>query len=165
MDDPILPIISGQRPDPPPFKKRKIFRRRFQAQNDGNDNNITVTPQGPSAPAALTLEELIAQGSGDVECDLRDEQEEPLSVAEILRQRRATQRRKGGIEFRNHDTSSKNEASDAQAMNPLLDEDETLNRIITVVDRFAPQTGQVADVDQHMYAKSSFYLLLYRCRC
>ena len=155
MDDRIFSAMSEQRLDPPPFKKRKIFRRRFQAEDDGNDDNIIVTPPSPSAVGAVTLEELIAQGSRSTKCDLRDEQEEPLSVAEILRQRRAIQRRKGGIEFRNHDTTSKNEASDTQATNPLLDEDETLNKIITVVDRFAPQTGQVADVDQHMYAKLS----------
>ena len=77
--------------------------------------------------------------------------DEPLSVAEILRQRKAAVRRKGGIEF----TSSHTPVSTAPQISDALvvKEDDIPAEIKSVIERFAPQTGQVSDVaDKHMYA-------------
>ena len=152
MDDHIQPVLSEQGSNPPPFKKRKFYRRRTPSEGERDDRDSIATPPSATAPEAITLEELIAQGSQNAHVDADSQQEKPLSVAEILRQRRAIQRRKAGIEFRNVDAAGKVDNSGAQTRSPLPKEDDTLDRMVMVVDRFAPQTGQVADVDQHMYA-------------
>ena len=151
--------MADQASNPPPFKKRRFYRRRPQSEDDdGNSDDISV-PYTANATESVPLEKLISQGSSNADVDVAGEQRQSLSVSEILRQRKAMLRKKGGIEFRNDSTASKIDSLESQAGNSLLDEDETLNRIITVVDRFAPQTGQVADVDQHMYATPHFLLL------
>ncbi len=156
MEDTTNPVDSDRDLLPTPFKKRKVYRKRPQSEDEEDDGIHIPTA---IAPEPMSLNELIAQSSRYVDAKAYDEQQTPLSVAEILRQRKAAQRRKGGIEYRTVDTASRTESSGTQATSSLLDKDDSLGRIVTVVDRFAPQTGQVADVDQHMYAIPHFALL------
>lgn len=152
MADHLQTVASPQVSNPLPFKKRKVHRRRRPSEDDRDDSDTTPAPPTIAASVPVTTEELISRSSHNADAEIDEEEGKPMSVAEILRQRRGMLRRKGGIEFRNDTTTGKSESSDAQAKNLLLEEEDTFNKIITVVDRFAPQTGQVADVDQHMYA-------------
>lgn len=144
------PMMSDQDLHTPPFKKRKVYRRR--PQNEDNEDDSIHSHPTATASEYMTSNEPTSQRSRDADAKVYHEQEMPLTVAEILRQRKSVHRRRGGIEYRTVDTPKKNESSSTQAASPLLDKEDTLDKIITVVDRFAPQTGQVADVDQHMYA-------------
>lgn len=101
----------------------------------------------------MTVDELISHHAHLTDTQHFKTDEEPLSVAEILRHRKAALRRKGGIEFTNSlsSISTTPQTSDALAVK----EDDTLADIRSVIERFAPQTGQVSDVaDKHMYAFS-----------
>ena len=99
----------------------------------------------------MTVDELISHHAQITGPQDQISDEEPLSVAEILRQRKAALRRKGGIEFSN---TSSYASTTAQTSDSLINnEDATPADIRSVIERFAPQTGQVSDVaDKHMYA-------------
>ena len=128
-----------------PSKRRRIYRKRVNEEVDLNDNSSA--PQEFSLPTApLTLDELVITKGA-----LSEEQPD-LSVAEILRQRKATQRRRVGIEFSNTTTASKNTSIDPQLPQSLISNEDTIADMEAVINRFTPQTGQVVDVDnKHMY--------------
>lgn len=76
-----------------------------------------------------------------------------LPVSEILRLRRLAQRKRAGIEFTNATSTPEGGNVEARPGDEVLDNEDSFGKILTVVDRFAPQTGQVANVDKHMYAQ------------
>lgn len=133
-----------------PFKRRKFYRKRGEAEDPTSENNIrSDTNEESNKAKPLTIEELISHHGYNQEGGEGKEDATRLPAAQILRQHKAAQRRRGGIEFTNTNstriTSAAPENSDA-----LIEKDDTSEEIKTVVDRFAPQTGQVADVDKHM---------------
>ena len=74
-------------------------------------------------------------------------------MTSVLRQRKV-QRRRCGIEFTNFPvTTSRNDLHTLLSNNMSREKDDVVADIEAVVNRFAPQTGQVADVDKHMYVK------------
>ncbi|KAL8984262.1 MAG: hypothetical protein Q9205_001729 [Flavoplaca limonia] len=137
-----------------PFKRRKFHRKRPDSpQSDhaplaetlcsSNSTpdlpSIDNTPCEPPPPPSL---EALDDENGD-NCS-------SLSVAEILRRRRTAQRKRAGIEFTNATAVPESGAAETVDGNGLLDKEASLDKILSVVDRFAPQTGQVADVDKHI---------------
>lgn len=130
-----------------PFKRRKFFRKRLEPGSDAEEDSTTKgnvqidnTSEQPLPPSVDGREQT------DVEAQ--------VSVAELLRRRRAAQKRRAGIEFSNSTPVGDSSGTIIPvAGDEILDNEENLNKILTVVDRFAPQTGQVADVDKHMYAE------------
>ena len=145
---------SLDRSAPPPFKKRKFYRKRTGYEDEMPDNTI-VTESQPSPPPTelLTLDEMISRNSEASLLPIQEQQKATLSVAELLRQRKVLQRRKGGIGFANTNTTTSTNMPTAQIKHLELEEQDPPSKLVTVADRFAPQTGQVADVDQHMYAE------------
>lgn len=131
-----------------PSKRRKFYRKR----TDGEDQASPALPFAkPPPPASMTVDELITHHAHLTETQDHNTDEEPLSVAEILRQRKAALRRKGGIEFTNSHASTSSIPQTGDAL--IVKEDDTPADIKSVIERFAPQTGQVSDVaDKHMYA-------------
>ena len=131
-----------------PTKRRKFYRKR--TDTDNNENTSTPPPCETTAPPPelLTVEELIAQDGHNPTAEAHTEEEErtALSIAEILRQRKTAQRRKGGIDFSTTNTAT----ALPPPSNALIIKEDPIEQLKTVVDRFAPQTGQVADVDKHM---------------
>ncbi|KAL8931470.1 MAG: hypothetical protein Q9211_006940, partial [Gyalolechia sp. 1 TL-2023] len=134
------------------FKRRKCYRKRvdtFSADEAGS-------AEGPSSSSLLRLDtsndpltpsfshsDGEEQTSGDIS----------LPISEILRRRRAAQRRRAGIEFSNATSVPDGGAAvGARLGDEVLDNEDSFGKILTVVDRFAPQTGQVVDVDKHMMA-------------
>lgn len=135
---------------PPPSKRQKFYRKREILEDERIDdipiadhNTTSVTPE------ALTIEELISHHASQPNIPLQNEESTQLSTAEILRHRKAAQRRRFGIEFTNVDKPKINTTT-LESSNALTEKDDTASEIKTVIDRFAPQTGQVADVNKHM---------------
>lgn len=127
-----------------PFKGRKFYRKRAAEQVDEDDDvDAPIAPVAASEP--MTVDELISQ------CGQDSSMTPQLSVQEILRQRKAAQRRKAGIEFTNHNAASPAPDTSSELVRRDDTEDEIPEDIKSVISRFAPQTGQVTDeTDKHM---------------
>ena len=143
-------MIENPEPDVRPFKRRKFYRKRADAEDEAINKSVVESPHD-DATGSLTLDELISRASTSVDSVGKEKSGEPSSVAEILRHRKGLHRRKGGIEFTNTSNDTKVGPSEPHTDVALSGEHSAVDKITTVVDRFAPQTGQVADVDQHMY--------------
>ena len=136
---------------PPPFKKRKFYRRRT-----GHEDEVPVETINPELAAStpstepMSLDQMIVAESQSTVLQNQDGLDTPLSVAELLRQRKVLQRRKRGIGFANTGDTKNNETEGPQKSSTGTDQGKAVSKLATVIDRFAPQTGQVADVDQHM---------------
>lgn len=127
-----------------PFKRRKFYRKRANSPDD-EESSVELPVISNSVPDEN------AQTSKLSDTEEHANVNSPLTVAEILRRRKAAQRRRGGIEFLNAGPVTENSAGEPRPGDEVLDNDDNLGKILTVVDRFAPSTGQVADVDKHMY--------------
>lgn len=144
---------------PPPFKKRKFYRKRTKVEDEVSDiAKATESLSSPPPSELLTLDEMIVRHSNGVSKP-SEGQDGELSVAELLRHRKALQRRKGGIGFANVGVATSMAPPAPQTTSLATEEEGTMSKFVTVADRFAPQTGQVADVDQHMYAVPSPMLI------
>ncbi|KAL8731728.1 MAG: hypothetical protein Q9181_004196 [Wetmoreana brouardii] len=133
-----------------PFKRRRFYRKRADddeivtVESPSNRSNVVVPRDGK---ASLIQTSHISDGEEQTDGHYQ------LPVAEILRRRRAAQKRRAGIEFTNATPVARSNAITPRPGDEVLDNGDSLDKILTVVDRFAPQTGQVADVDKHMYAR------------
>jgi len=132
-----------------PAKRRKFYRKR----NEENDGENIASPVPLITQASLTRpplteadheDEVSEEAASDIEDSTR------FAIAEILRRRKAARNRRGGIEFTNSTISSMSVSATPQPSGALSEKDESPREVQTVVNRFAPQTGQVADVDKHM---------------
>lgn len=147
-----------------PSKRQRFYRKRT---DKGGEDDACVTTDGAAiSPEPMTVDDLISrnkdvgQGEGQQEDDGNDDQI-PLSFAEVLRQRKASQRRRGGIEFTNLHSSNSAPHQSQPSGAPVLKEEDIPSDIKLVVERFAPQTGQgrVSDTaDKHMYGTPFFTL-------
>ena len=139
-----------------PFKRRKFHRKRSGSpQSDQAVLAETPCSSSKSTPNLLSIDNTPSEPpaqSLELIDDENDDNRPSLSVAEILRRRRTAQRKRAGIEFTNATANSDSGVAEAIDGNVILDKEASLDKILNVVDRFAPQTGQVADVDKHMYA-------------
>ncbi len=134
-----------------PTKRRKFYRKR--ADTDNNEDDSSFAPgENTASTELLTIDELIAQNGNSSTAEARSAEEETkLSVAEILRQRKTAQRRRGrGIDFSKTTNATIASAAVPPSSDVLVVKEDPIEQLKTVVDRFAPQTGQVADVDKHM---------------
>ena len=132
-----------------PAKRRKFYRKRNDEDEDDGSNLINTRRDQSTTP--LSLDELvIIQGETGADTQLHTEGS-LVPIAEILRLRKNAQRKKGGIEFTNTSTANKIAFDGAQLNNAILESDDAVADADKVISRFAPQTGQVADVDKHMY--------------
>ncbi|KAL9576195.1 MAG: hypothetical protein Q9212_007305 [Teloschistes hypoglaucus] len=128
------------------FKRRKFFRKRVESGSDAEEDTST---KGHVVIDDTPRQSLPPSGDGREQTDV----EAQVSVAELLRRRRAVHKKRAGIEFSNSTPAGDSSGTIMPGTgDEILDNEESLNRILTVVDRFAPQTGQVGDVDKHMMA-------------
>ena len=136
---------------PPPFKKRKFYRKRPGHEDEQSIETVN-SESTASAPSTgpMSLDQMMVVESRSSIPQSQDDIDSPLSVAELLRQRKALQRRKGGIGFANTGDTKNIERGGTRKNSTETDQGKALSKPVTVIDRFAPQTGQVADVDQHM---------------
>ena len=131
-------------PVDPLFKlsiRRRHYRRRAdELEHTGSDTSIDKR-EGDTPDAEVLRDDHDAAGG---EVDVRH------AMAEILRLRRQGRSRRSGIEFMNnlHHGADDRGLSATSGMAP--EGSETTEEIAAIVNRFAPQTGQVADVNKHM---------------
>ena len=132
-----------------PAKRRKCYRKRTDFEEEEEPPKPESHRSVPS-PEPMTVDELIARNGHNTPPHEKSDEEAALSIAEVLRQRKATTRRRGGIEFTNNNPSNSTTPQPSEAL--IEREDETPADIKSVIERFAPQTGQVTDTtDKHMY--------------
>lgn len=133
-----------------PSKRRKFYRKRTET-----DDVEEVTPFSPPAQSASPASAPVVPMSDPENAapsPVHFNDEPSLSIAEILRQRKAAQRKRGGVEFTSsaHSSSASPHLSNSIAIKGET-EDGTSADIKTVISRFAPQTGQVSgETDKHM---------------
>lgn len=130
-----------------PAKRRKFYRKRVE--DDEPENSALAPSETLPLVTPLTLDELVT-AQGVVPDAGVPEQISTLSVADIIRQRKAAQRKRAGIEFTNTTSAPKSSSATPSLSTALIGKNEVAADIEAVVNRFAPQTGQVADVDKHM---------------
>lgn len=138
--------LSTEEPLIRPAKRRKFYRKH----NAENVDNSVATPTSSEHSTALPLSLTTDVDKPDSEAAGEDEESHPLTMAEILRRRQAARNRRGGIEFTNTNTNTKGEGIPTEPAPTTLEKGDPSKELHTVVNRFAPQTGQVADVDKHM---------------
>lgn len=132
-----------------PAKRRKFYRRRHSDDERDKESRPELRPECLTT-VHLSIDELVnSHGAASNDTEMPAE-EDALPISELLRLRRAAQRRRGGIEFTNANNTLKEAASVPQTNSPLFENDDAVADVDTVINRFAPQTGQVADVDKHM---------------
>ena len=134
-----------------PFKRRKFYRKRGDADDPATIDEIDFeTNKNNDAARPLIVEDLVPHHGQDQAVDEQGREEDSrLPAAQILRHRKAAQRRRGGIEFTNA-SNTRISAAAPEDNDALNEKDDSTQEIKTVADRFAPQTGQIADVDKHM---------------
>ena len=120
-----------------PAKRRKVFRQRPAAESDSERE--TPAPISPTAAVAAV---------NSSESSPAESQDEGISLAEVLRKRKAAQRRKGGVEFSS--STPQPQTSIAAPPAPVQATSENLQPTSLIHSRFAAPTGQAADVDKHM---------------
>ncbi|KAI9834955.1 MAG: hypothetical protein M1819_002678 [Sarea resinae] len=132
-----------------PTKRRKFYRKREEDNEDGGNTSVTTLrttePSIATPPSQADTEGSTQSTAGDLT---------HLSMTDILRLRKAVRSRKGGIEFsaRSNNVARGNSPSAGPTSDALIEREQTPEEIQPVVNRFAPQTGQIADVDKHMMA-------------
>lgn len=126
-----------------PARRRKVYRKRFG--DDDDEITPTIPEQLPSANE-MTPNDYVATDYDNLDVGGLD-----LSVAELLRLRKSMQRRRvGGIEFTNITPTSQSISTAAQVENVSNGKSSALVDAESVINRFAPQTGQKVDVNKHM---------------
>ncbi|KAI9850333.1 MAG: hypothetical protein M1838_005838 [Thelocarpon superellum] len=151
-----------------PGKRRKVYRKRA----DEDEDVAVVATTTTTDAAAVHAHDMSSQDrrAGAVPSHQRKHAEEgeaentALHISEIVRLRRQAKQRRGGLEFGAGQTSA---AAHSHASGMALvsapptthgqgetvgHEDEVMEDVASVTNRFAPQTGQVADVNKHMIA-------------
>ena len=136
MEEPKVPQSVSFRPS----KRQKIFRQRKGSEDDDSDGDMS----SPASPARSAL------GEASPLYPPSDGKEDNFSLSDVLRMRKVAQRRKGGVEF-SSSTPQPQASFIAPAPPPSAEQSTALSNPVSLIhSRFAPPTGQVADVDKHM---------------
>ena len=132
-----------------PQKRRRFYRKRIDSEDE--DLSDLPPPSTIGTPELQTVDELISHNGAAQSHDTHIQEEAP-PIAELVRQRKVTQRRRGGIEFTNLHPSTSAPGTAISDRARITKEDETSAEVKSVIERFAPQTGQISETsDKHMY--------------
>jgi hypothetical protein len=115
-----------------PAKKRR-FQRSTRPTEDGDLHAELAAP--PDLPAR----------------DENDRLSDEPALTQILRQRKTNKNRRQGIEF---STIRHSTATEPTMSNSLTTVQPEVHRLRALSDRFVGHTGQVVDVDKHMFVLS-----------
>jgi hypothetical protein len=102
------------------------------------------------------LETRAELGSPDSDSAAIDRSGDEPALREILKQRRTTRNRRQGIEFSTMKTNAEMESP----MSKFLTTEPHVDQMKAISDRFVGHTGQVVDVDKHMFVLYSALLLI-----
>ncbi|KAL9596259.1 MAG: hypothetical protein Q9219_005920 [cf. Caloplaca sp. 3 TL-2023] len=133
-----------------PSKRRRFYRKRVDSSPNHEAGPVEAPSSSskPQLPTTKNYRSPLSSSSDEEEDDVF--QDAQIPITEMLRRRRAAQKRRTGIEFSNAAPAVNGGADGSRPDDEILDNEDSFNKILTVVDRFAPQTGQVADVDKHI---------------
>ena len=141
-----LPSDDCPLPSFRPAKRRKFHRKRDDEPGDEAPQEASTAP----SPPVQSLDDLILSASASASAN---EPPTSTSVADLIRQRKALQRKRHGIEFSASRplTSTSVVATVDRENGPR---EEKLRDWDQVGSRFAPQTGQAVSEDKHMFVTS-----------
>lgn len=131
-----------------PFKRPKFYRKRGEEEPRICEDEAKAEEEAPDNLHALTIDELITNHGSIRSQGTEHDRRLPLSAADLISRRKA-QRRRLGVEFNN---SGDDRASSAPMESTAVAVQDDAPELKTLNERFTAQTGQVADVDKHMYA-------------
>lgn len=133
-----------------PFKRRKFYRKRVNTFSV-DETGSTEDPTSSKVPQFYTSNDPLYPPFTHLDREENTDGDSSLPTSEIFRRRRAIQKRRAGIEFSNAASVPEGAADESRRGDEILDNEDSFGKILTVVDRFAPQTGQVVDVDKHIF--------------
>jgi hypothetical protein len=147
-----MATISAEPEDVPqvvfrPGKKRKIYRQRPTELDSATSNHETTNEAGSAEPSRPTA------------TDEHDEDDQNLSVAEVLRLRNARKHKHGGVGFSTgqsglgDDGTARENAERSVVLHGNADTQQGAEAAVIggISKRFAPQTGMVGElVNKHM---------------
>lgn len=124
-----------------PAKRRRHYRKRADGVEPEDLNTLMDGTRGDIA---------VAGPSSSKQNTAENQEDDTIKATEKLRLRQHARNRRGGIEFVNgvRDMSIASGASPPSEAGP--ERDSTSEEVAGLANRFAPQTGQVADVNKHM---------------
>ena len=131
-----------------PVKRRKVFRKRPEDDNDGEHVTSTVDSSAPPTIAREAVEQHSA---------IHQEPIESSNISEIIRARRLNKSRGHGVEF---SSTSSRQVPNNLDLDYNGDTVEEESRPQGIADRFIGHTGQAVDVDKHMFVSPLHSLLL-----
>ncbi|KAI9786789.1 MAG: hypothetical protein M1816_007796 [Peltula sp. TS41687] len=126
-----------------PAKRRRHYRKRGDDIEAEESNAAIYGTRGEESPDT--------EPSPSKANAMENQENETIKATEILRLRQQVRNRRGGIEFVNGVRDMSITASSAEP-GPERDAVASSEGVVGLVNRFAPQTGQVADVNRHMMA-------------
>lgn len=134
-------------------KKRRFIRKRDADTEENETASEGLQPSATSDAPGTNGEASSGEARNGDAMEVDGEEEKGLSLAEILRRRRKPNRPKGLDVVTPVPRISREPDSEAP---PSEDEavKETDQELQAVVNRFTHQTGQILDVDKHMYART-----------
>ena len=122
-----------------PSKRRRFLRKRQSGDEQDDDDGSRISPpQRAAVQVEDAPEDIDGHHLGD----------KNVSVAELLRLRKSHRSRKGGIEF---STTGAKVEEGSGSTTALAVQNAAEHHLDAIVDRFVPHSGQVVDVDKHMY--------------
>ncbi|KAI9792736.1 MAG: hypothetical protein M1833_001017, partial [Piccolia ochrophora] len=137
-----------------PSKRRKFYRKRVGSNDVVPSDHPTA---GPPRPDLTSPPEHPLPTNGDASDAHADADGGlgKLSLADIMRLRKAGRQRRGGIEFTTSGADSSHSRSavlsNADMIAAMTDPSSVVPEdVAAVVNRFAPQTGEVSDVNKHI---------------
>lgn len=139
---------SGAQPEPLPVdllfrptKKQRHYRKRADDIEAEDPNTPVDGRRGEMGDAEPSLSK---EDAAD------DPENDTIKTAEILRLRQQARIRRGGIEFVNGVRDMSIASGPSPPSEPGPERDATSEEVAGLINRFAPQTGQVVDVNKHM---------------
>jgi hypothetical protein len=109
--------------------KRRMFQRARRSTEDG-DVHVGLASLDSPSPEAV------------------ERQSDEPALTEILRKRKTSKNRCQGIEF---STLKLSAVTEPTMSNSLTTTEPQVDRVKAISDRFVGHTGQVVDVDKHMF--------------
>ena len=134
-----------------PAKRRKFYRKR--ATSEDEESNAVSRPS--HSPSHLSPAQALHDPADDDVASpppIQGDDQSTVSIADLLRLRKAAQRKRGGVEFTSAASNASPAPQPSTALIELEERQDVPENIKAVISRFAPQTGQVTEeADKHMY--------------
>ena len=134
-----------------PFKRKKFLRKRTDVTYDLDEAQESAASP-PFNVSSHLRDELHSSQLHRLAVNKSTAGDAGTSIQDVLRQRKALLRRRGGIEFGKETSQPLDAVKIGNLSHEEQEGDPDAAEIDRLVSRFAPQTGHVAEAnDKHMY--------------